>query len=762
MYATVSPTNDAGNGLLNTWVGSVLDDYKYTSNSGTRTLHFGDLVRVADDFADPDIAGQVFQWMGTAAYQVDLSTGIPTSGAFSTSAGYDDFELWKVLTPTDLINGSVAYAALNEIGTVLKKEGLTGSSNSYYGLIDHNDVRTTVEAYIQSSIVNVAGDVSVVATDAARISATEDSFVTPWDGVGGVIAVNGVLSSADAWLKDTPVFALGDLTVDAEHLAQIDASSTSRIEAWDALSAVVAFNAIGWIPVNIFFSAADILTSATDYFYDYTSNDEPATLDNGEKVRVDSGPHAGQVFEYKGTTQIGPGRADAGGAELRQLDAAGTNVTVTVSVVHDYTESSTPATVDKGKRVLIPGGTNGLLYQYVGDTPLTSPDLHAFDATNFPNGQHYGDPTLWLNVTPVFGGQLPSHAQALVVDSPLNVGGDVSVTATSGAQLNAMVGNDNVVAADLDLLFINAQTKEEKKKEQETKAKEEKPQAKDEHKKPAEGKDKAAEEEKKAGAEKPGSEKAAEEGKVGGYGASGAAGGIVLASNKVSSFARAEIIFTGAGQGDVTVGGTLNVAAQDTVGIDSHSSVVQDVEVSNTLAGLSTIVDQILLPNDYKYTTASGSQSLQFGDHVRLGSNYAGGGDTGELYKYIAAADHTALGGSGTQIETVTNGQTVRLGPLFKGLGHAGATYTYLGATAILRPQCRGLQRHEPLAGGLHRSRQRELQRHDPVGEARRRRPERPERPLPGDRQLHQLRRALDRHPDRLQRPADGRGGAGS
>ena len=36
MYAEVSPTNDAGNGILNTWVGSVLDDYKYTSNSGTQ------------------------------------------------------------------------------------------------------------------------------------------------------------------------------------------------------------------------------------------------------------------------------------------------------------------------------------------------------------------------------------------------------------------------------------------------------------------------------------------------------------------------------------------------------------------------------------------------------------------------------------------------------------------------------------------------------------------------------------------------------
>ena len=67
---------------------------------------------------------------------------------------------------------------------------------------------------------------------------------------------------------------------------------------------------------------------------------------------------------------------------------------------------------------------------------------------------------MWLNVTPVFGGQLPSQAQALVVDSPLRGSAATwSVTATSGAQLDVMVGNDNVVEAALDLLFINANQK---------------------------------------------------------------------------------------------------------------------------------------------------------------------------------------------------------------------------------------------------------------------------------------------------------------
>ena len=78
---SVSPTNDAGAGLLNNWAGSVLDDYDYTSKSGTKTLSFGDTVRVADD-ADEAIAGKVFQWMGPT---VSRSTSAPPTTPTSSS-----------------------------------------------------------------------------------------------------------------------------------------------------------------------------------------------------------------------------------------------------------------------------------------------------------------------------------------------------------------------------------------------------------------------------------------------------------------------------------------------------------------------------------------------------------------------------------------------------------------------------------------------------------------------------------------------------
>ena len=458
----------------------------------------------------------------------------------------------------------------------------------------------------------------------------------PWDGVGGVIATNAVLSSANAWLEDSAVTAGGDVLVDAQHYAEIDATATSRIEAWDAKSLVVAFNSIGWIPVNIFFSAADMLTSASDYFYDHTSNDHPATLETGDHVRVDSGPHAGDVFEYKGATQTG--FVDLS-PELQDYDdgALWVNATVTVSAVFDYTSTDTPATLEAGKRVKIPGGTNGLIYKYVGPTVTGPVNLTP------GSGQDYTDTDLWVNSTPVFAGQRPSHAQALVVDTPIEAGGNVTVTATSGAQLNAMVGNDNVVEAALDLLFPGAQTT--------TKTKDAKT-----------GKEKT---------------------KVDGYGANGAAGGIVLAQNKVSTFARAAIIFTGPTQGEVTAaGGDVTVLAQDTAGIDAHSSVVQDVVTTNDLSGIVPIIESII-PGDYDFTTASGDVDLHVGARVRLGATYAGGGDGGEVYVYLGAILPTYVVANGVpNVQNVTPGQTVRLPANWLGLGAPGAAYTFVGTAA--------------------------------------------------------------------------------
>ena len=111
MYAEVSPTNDAGAGILNTFAGQLADEYQFTSNSGT----------------------QAARLRATGARRRRprrraTSPGSSTSGWARRrrrdlgAEDYTDFELWKELTPTNLITGSLTYAVLGEIGTRLDKE----------------------------------------------------------------------------------------------------------------------------------------------------------------------------------------------------------------------------------------------------------------------------------------------------------------------------------------------------------------------------------------------------------------------------------------------------------------------------------------------------------------------------------------------------------------------------------------------------------------------------------------------------------------
>ena len=137
--------------------------------------------------------------------------------------------------------------------------GLTGDSQSFYGLIDRNDVRSEVLASIDDAKVDAGSDLTVQALESARISAVEDSYVVPWTGIGGTIATNLILSKSNAVLTDSDVVAGGSVNVDAQNFSLIDAFTKSKVEAWDSKTAVVAFNTIGWQSQNVLFNAVDAL-----------------------------------------------------------------------------------------------------------------------------------------------------------------------------------------------------------------------------------------------------------------------------------------------------------------------------------------------------------------------------------------------------------------------------------------------------------------------------------------------------------------------
>ena len=189
-----------------------------------------------------------------------------------------------------------------------------------------------------------------------------------------------------------------------------------------------------------------------------------------------------------------------------------------------------------------------------------------------------------------FDDETPAMATATVANSDLDADGAISVTAFDLVQLIALSANENTASASQSILFGRANQTADYDKETNPAGK-----------------------------------------KVGGYGKNGVAGGGVVASNKASSAAEATI-----SGGTIVADGDIRVEAFDQSSIDAHSSVVQSASASNTLSGLVDIVNQILVPDSYDYTTASGEQILFAGDRVRLGSTYGGGtGVDGAVYEYL-------------------------------------------------------------------------------------------------------------------------------
>ncbi|MBA2349921.1 MAG: hypothetical protein H0V81_16715, partial [Solirubrobacterales bacterium] len=258
LYSEVSPTNDAGAGILNGFVGAFRDDYEFTTSSGTRTVKLGDRVRLAD--------GTVVRSMGLDGVTLDLA---------ESAQDYADYGLWKLLTETNLINEAVQYAALSGLGVVLDKD-LTGSAEAYFGLVDHNDVRASVQAWIEDATLSATGAVSVTSEEAASITVTDASHIVPWDGKGAVIATNNVLAEALAWVQNASVSA-GAVEVSARTTATLTATASSKIEAFDlAIGFVLAFNTIGWRPSNILFHAVDALLGDPLISAAFNGNDSPS------------------------------------------------------------------------------------------------------------------------------------------------------------------------------------------------------------------------------------------------------------------------------------------------------------------------------------------------------------------------------------------------------------------------------------------------------------------------------------------------------
>ena len=252
LQSNASATNDLGKGLINDLANKLLRDYQYTTSSGTKTLNYGDKVRVADDYAvGTGTAGTVYQYLGPEGASVNLA-----------SQDYGDFSLWKVLSPINVIPDGV-------VSTVMSAAGLdAGSALAIAGLVTRNDVQSDVFAkIINANVTATAGNIALTALELAGIVAFDNSVISSGgNGVSGVIVSNAVLSSALAFVDSStvrnttnPGTALtGGVSLTAKNQSSIDATATtSVIGSGTTVGAVIAFNTVGWKPINLAFQIVD-------------------------------------------------------------------------------------------------------------------------------------------------------------------------------------------------------------------------------------------------------------------------------------------------------------------------------------------------------------------------------------------------------------------------------------------------------------------------------------------------------------------------
>ena len=425
MYAEVSPSNDMGLGIVNNYINMVKNFYLFTSKSGLQEIGFGAQVRVADDYNELlGTPGGLYKYMGTST---SLNLGIQD---------YTNFELWKLISETNIISDSAIYTGVEELGLALNKEGLNGSATSIYALVDRNDLRSEVFAFINDSSVIAGGNICLTADESALMNVLDDSVVSTWSGGGGIIATNIVLSKANTYITNSRIVTngAGSLNMVGKNTSIVNATASSVVSGWDkTVSIIAAFNSMGWKAQNILFSAIDALIGDPLLADEAFGGEQPIetqayiknsmlqlagglglSADNTAKLTAVAGNESSSVaeldlvFSAKYATEMA---MSAGGLltsnKVSSFAKAYVDYDTTYQIPYDHITTDSTPTLYTGDWVK--NNSTGNIYRYLGDekTPV-------WGSENFSNA------TLWAAVT---------HR--------VDIGGNILITAQDAATIDA-------------------------------------------------------------------------------------------------------------------------------------------------------------------------------------------------------------------------------------------------------------------------------------------------------------------------------------
>ena len=371
---------------MNSLAQTLMNDFQFSSLSGTQTLEFGDRVRLADSVSTGE-AGAVYQYMGTSA-SIDLSS------TDASTVDYTDLERWKKLNTTNIIPSGISSLALRATGI----DGATGGSLGNGGLVARNDVTASVQAYVDKAvIISNDQDINIIANEAARISAEDTSVIsTGSGGNNGVLVSNLVLANAEARATDSDLTALaatadmGNVSIEAMNEAVIDALAHGSVSGKEALGFTVALNTLGWNAQDVVTQTLDAIIGAPTLADTGTPDHRSSDSDFNDPIFISFG----DTVEIESDIMVGGDTIPAG----------------------TYIFQGPPQ-------------TDGSLLPNAEETEVTL------------STETYLDTDRWrlALVTDVFGGEQPSGARAFLQDTIVTADGGLTVSATSEAQLAADV-----------------------------------------------------------------------------------------------------------------------------------------------------------------------------------------------------------------------------------------------------------------------------------------------------------------------------------
>jgi hypothetical protein len=548
-----------------------------------------------------------------------------------------------------------------------------------------------VKAYIQDSNVTIAGNVSLNAESKAEITSNVTNDATSSASalvnasgmaVSGILASNMVSSLAQAYIESTDTKAQVNVTGNIT----INSKDESDIIATNIMKAISTTTNDGGASI-----AAGLFNAVFDE-YDYTSKSGTQTLSKNDKVRIAS-DHEGDAvkeglyifigeedeeldltkedytnrnnwrrFTSASASELIPNIGNIsdsdseafGGIIVRNdlrsgvdsyINHAVVNAKGTVSLTAD--ESATIIAFDSstatssggscygtGKSNAIGGiiATNLVLSHanaYVANSDLTTTNASnvsirarndsLIDATvnsTVESGDKAVGLVLAFNtigwdaqnlllkavdalIGTNLGNQDPSETNAYILDTNLNIAGDLTINADNSAIVNATVSN----AADSQASAL--------------------------------------------------------------YGAGGSASSGLLSSNMVSSNAKAYIQFTSE-QGIVQIAGKTDISALDNSGIYANAKIVSSSITTND-GGASIVQEQLSKRIDpdmmHKLTSpfsdddletgldqfqidflsSDGTQTLKFGDRIRVTDDHSAGGNANSIYTYMGSESQVDL-----------------------------------------------------------------------------------------------------------------------